>query len=132
MSLSNLSDPPFACPPDVADLFEAYLRLGNIWKVGELFGMRGSSVHGRLVRAGLWKSPSPGFTDTQIERIKDYYTATPPLLFNLKLLADELGKSKTVVCRKAGKLGLSDKSRPASEIAVATARRPTWQDKPHP
>lgn len=131
-SLPSRSDAPFHCPPDVSQLAADYARLGNVWKVGDLYGMRGSTVHGRLTRAGLFKSRPPAFTLMQIERIKAYYLTTPEALFDLGALAAELGKSKSRVCRTARKLGLSNKSRPSSADACAKGRRPKWQDKPHP
>lgn len=128
----SFADAPFHCPPDVETLFEAYKRVGNVWKVGEQFGIKGSTVHGRLCRAGLFTPRAPEFTEAQIDRIKDYYATTDELHFNLQALADELGKSRQNICRTARRLGLSNQSRPSSAEERAKGRVPKWQDKPHP
>jgi hypothetical protein len=132
MSLPSYSDPPFACPPDVSTLGADYARLKNVWKVGALHGIKGSTVHSRLRRAGLLQPRAPEFTEAQIARIHEYYATTPELHFDLQVLANELGKSRQNICRKARRLGLSDKSRPENAEGRARARLPKWQDKPHP
>lgn len=118
--------------PTPADLMRAYDRLGSIYKVGEVFGLRGNTVHARLIRAGLWKPQEPEFTEAQSARIREYYETTPVLDFDLSKLSTELGKHKTSVCGHAKKLGLTNSARPAGSLALSKSRRPKWQDKPHP
>jgi hypothetical protein len=131
-STPSMADAPFHCPPDVATLAADSARLGNVWKVGKLHGVKGSTVHGRLRRSGFLQPREPEFTDAQVQRIKEYYADTPELHFNLQHLADELGKSRQNVCRKARRLGLSDQNRPGNAEQRAKARMPKWQNRQHP
>lgn len=130
--IPSYSDPPFACPPDVTTLAEDYARLGNVWKVGDLHGIRGSTVHYRLRRAGLLQPRPPEFTAEQVERIKSFYTTTAPIDFDLHVLAAEIGKSRQNISRLARRLGLSKRDRPNSARQMAACKRVNWKDHPHP
>lgn len=114
------------------DLLRAYEQLGSVWKVGALFGLKGQTVHSRISRTGLYKRKPAEFFPEQIARIKEYYEDTPSEIFDLQALATELGKSRHNVCRKARKLGLSNKSRPANKITIAKAKLRTWEGRDHP
>lgn len=133
MSVPSFTDPPFACPPPTdMELFRAYERLGNVWKVGELFGMKGSTVHHRIKRTGLYKPRDPEFTEAQVERIKSFYATTPDAEFDLSVLAAELGKSRQNICRKARHLGLSKKRRPVTAKEIERRKKLTWAGREHP
>lgn len=85
---------------------EAYTRLRSVWKVGEELGMCGQSVHERLQKMGV---------DTSLNlftREDESYLAKRYVLYRdagmLQALADELGRTKQFICRKAKALGLTD------------------------
>jgi len=86
----------------------AYIRTGNIWKVAEELGMCGQSVHERLQRMGMMLSNRP-ITPAEEARIREVYEAG--LLCGdgaLEALAEELGRTKQLVCRTARKMGLTN------------------------
>lgn len=109
---------------------EAYSRLHNIWKVADELGMCGQSVHERLVRIGI-KRENPRWTQDENFFLKEHYS-NYLLDGKLQKLADEMGRTKQFICRKAKSLGLTDISRPHSLIATYKPHVPDWNTKPHP
>nr|WP_314638541.1 hypothetical protein [uncultured Olsenella sp.] len=85
---------------------ESYARLKNVWKVAEELGMCGQSVHERLKRMGVDTSAN------QFTKDDERYLAERYLMYRdagqLQILADEMGRTKQFICRKAGTLGLTD------------------------
>lgn len=118
--------------PDASVLAADHARLGNVWKVGAIYGVAGSTVHWRLLKAGLISPRSPEFTDAQIERIKQYYAETDGADFSLHALADEFGKSVNNISRVARRFGLTTQHRPRNAAAIAKGCKPRWKNRPHP
>jgi DNA-binding Lrp family transcriptional regulator len=99
-------------------LTEAYSRLGNVWKVADEVGISGQTVHRRLRRLGVDTSINR-FTEAEAERIKRFYSEQIGGDFTLADLAAELGRTKHIICRHAGKAGLTKKNRPKSDAVKA-------------
>ena len=88
---------------------EAYARTGSIWKAAGELGMCGQSVHERLVKMGVDTSLNLFTKDDErylAERYVLYRDAA-----QLQTLADEMGRTKAFICRKARALGLTDRNR---------------------
>ena len=108
------------------EILLAYNQAGSVWKAAKLLGMCGQSVHERLVRLNAAK-PVRYFTEPERERLQDEYQAHAAA-GTLQMLADDMGRSKQFICRQAGKLGLTSKTRPKAylrkydQISVETAR----------
>ena len=100
---------------------ESYARLGNIWKVAEELGMCGQSVHERLKKLGIDTSVNV-FTDDDYKYLAERYVPYRNA-GQLQTLADEMGRTKQFICRKAGELGLTDRNLPKAYNAV-------WRDLP--
>lgn len=84
-----------------------YKELGNIWKVGEQIGKSGQFVHKYLSERNI-KLKYPKFSQKEEERLlKDYLNYRER--GDLKSLANEMGRTKQFICRKAKLLGLTDK-----------------------
>lgn len=89
-------------------LIEAYAELGNVHKVGERFGMHGSSAHQRLVKLGAAK-PMNYFTEADKQRLREEY-ADHRARGKVQDLADSMGRTVQFLSRKARDLGISDAS----------------------
>jgi len=90
-------------------LVEAYRRLGNVHLVGKELGIDGSSAHEALRRLGEAK-PVNVFTREEDRRLKaEYHIAADA--GQLQRLAQSMGRSKTTICIRAGKLGLTNTKR---------------------
>lgn len=111
-------------------LIESYNRLGNIWKVADELDMCGQSVHERLKKIGIQKSINI-FTDADYDYLKKNYISYL-LDGKLQQLADEMGRTKQFICRKADELGLTDLHRKKSEIKGYVPSNPNWKKWPHP
>ena len=85
---------------------EAYERLKSVWKVAEEFGMCGQSVHERLQRLGIDTSANL-FSKEDEEYLRDRYVVYRDAGM-LQVLADEMGRTKQFICRKAGTMGITD------------------------
>lgn len=86
-------------------LLDAYARLGNVHKVGEEVGMRGTSAHERLAKLGAVK-PVNKFTDAERERLLaeyEIYRAHG----KVSELAAEMGRTVQFLSRMARQLGLT-------------------------
>ena len=120
-------------PPEA--LIESYKRTGSVWATGKEFGLAGQSVHKILRKHGAMKVIPPEFTQAQMARIQDYYTSTPPELFDLDSLAQEMGKDKTNVCRFARRRGWTQQNRPCSTAhkqQIKLSRKDFWKEREHP
>ncbi len=91
-------------------LARAYIECGSVWKVAKRFGMCGQSVHERLSRMRQIK-PMNVFTKADEELLLREY-----LIYReagkLEVLAERMGRTKAFICRKAGKLKLTDQQGP--------------------
>ena len=87
-------------------IVESYLRTGNIWKTGEDVGLSGQTVYERLKKLGIVKKINywtEQDSEVLLEKYKQY-----KMLNKLDTLAEELGRTKQFICRKAKELGLTD------------------------
>ena len=89
-------------------IIEAYEKLGNVWKVGEELGMCGQGVHERLRKMGIDTSMNL-FDKEDEEYLRQRYVLYRDAGM-LQDLADEMGRTKQFICRKAGALGLTDRN----------------------
>lgn len=90
------------------DVVAAYRRHGSVWKAGDELGICGQSVHERLVKLGL-NNPVNVFTKEDEVYLADRYVLYRDA-GKLQDLADEMGRTKQFICRKARSLGLTTKS----------------------
>lgn len=97
-------------PPSANQLAELYREHGSVWKVGELVGMSGQTVHKRLSRAGVIV-PMNVFGDADKAVLRERYTIHADA-GTLDALAKSMGRTKQFICRQAGLLGLTNKGRP--------------------
>jgi len=86
----------------------AYAEHGSVWKAGKALGMCGQSVHERLVKIGANHGHNV-FTKEDDTKIMLRYARYRDE-GRLQDLADEMGRDKTTLCGRAGKLGLTDPS----------------------
>lgn len=100
---------------------EAYARLGSVWKVGEELGMCGQSVHERLRKMGIDTGMNV-FTKSDEKHLAERYVPYRDA-GALQILADEMGRTKQFICRKAGELGLTDRNAERRYARV-------WKDMP--
>lgn len=89
---------------------ETYRRTGSIWKAGEELGMCGQSVQERLAKMGISRdATNRPFSEKDAQRLKDVYVIYRNA-GKLQELADEMGRTKQFICRKARCLGLTDRN----------------------
>jgi len=98
---ANIKDIP------TEQLVEKYNETGSVWKTAEAFGLSGQSVHSELRKLGICKRMNV-FTEADMAILKEKYLDYRSR-GELQLLADELGRTKHFICRKAKELGLTDK-----------------------
>lgn len=92
-----------------AEIIAAYEEHGSVWKAAASLSMCGQSVHERLVALGK-NNKMRVFTDGEKARLKEQYQAYAAA-GTLQALADDMGRTKQFICRKAGELGLTDRTR---------------------
>lgn len=105
-----------------SELIASYKKLNNVWKVAEVFGMSGQSVHGHLKRLGEM-IPMNVFSDEDKEILIREYTAfrDKGLLVELAI---RLGRTKQFICRQAKELGLTDRHHIQCEnVAILSSKR---------
>lgn len=96
------------------DYWKTYLELKSVHKTADAHGTSHSAVH-RHLKAFGYRLKGEKFTKQDDQKIIAYYMNTPASSFDLDYLTKELGRGqKTNVSRRAGELGLTDKSRIAS------------------
>lgn len=103
MKRYNMSDNIKGIP--IKSIIDKYNELHNVWKVGEFYGISGQTIHNRLNAIGVIHNMNYFSTkdkDILKEKYIDYKERG--LLQNL---ADELGRTKQFICRKAKELGLT-------------------------
>ena len=97
--------------PPVELLWEMYLKISSVHRLGEKLHVSHSRVHRALVAAG-YRLKGSHFSADDDEIIRGYYRNTPVDEFNLQELTVILKRPcKANVCRRARELGLSDKNR---------------------
>lgn len=88
-------------------LIKEYQRLGNVWKVAEIVGICGQSVHERLTKLGKINKMRV-LTKSEKEKIeKVYLSGITKGDGKLDALCDEIGRTKQFVCRYAKSVGLT-------------------------
>lgn len=87
-------------------LLEAYARLGSVYRVGDEVGIRGSSVHERLVALGANKSINV-FTEAERDLLRRDYVIYRDL-GQLSKLAERMDRTVPFLARQARALGLTD------------------------
>lgn len=116
------------------EIIEAYERCKSVWGAGKHLGISGQLVSRRLARAG-YVIPKRFITEAERASIRKYYTTTAPGDFDLTILAAKLGRSKHLVAREAGKMGLTDQRRPNSDAVINNlkiVKANQWTDRQHP
>lgn len=113
-------------------IVEAYERNGSVWKAAQELGMCGQSVHERLVKLGLSRHINV-FSKEDEEYLAERYVLYRDA-GKLQDLADEMGRTKNFICRKARDLGLTDlhysrdgMKNGLSEMPIGVAA-PIWND----
>lgn len=90
-------------------IIEKYKELGNIWKVGEFFGIKGQKVHSILVKNNIPRN-NPRFSEKEknflIENYEHYVSQ-----HRLSELATLMGRTEISVEQKASRMGLGKQSR---------------------
>lgn len=89
----------------IEQLAEKYQEFGSVWKVGEFFGISGQSVYEKLKKAGFINTMNV-FSEEDKKVLLEKYTGYRER-GELQKLADELGRTKQFICRKAKELGLT-------------------------
>jgi len=88
-------------------LVNLYEKYGSVWKVAEMVGMCGQSVHERLSNIGKIHKMNH-FTDQDVKTLETEYSKYKNK-GKLNDLADSMGRTKQFICRKAKELGLTDR-----------------------
>jgi len=113
---------------------ESYARLQSVWAVGRELGICGQTVHKRMKRAGLSVNPIRGLTEAEAAEIRRYYGTTPADKFALAPLAESLGRTRQLIARYAGQMGLTKRRPPNAEVRdrQSATMSEMWKLKPHP
>lgn len=107
-----------------AGLPEAYARLGSVHKAAAEAGVSHSVAHRRLTGAGLMRHKA-GLSDEDLEVIRTAYEAASGGRLDLRALALRLGRTRPVVSRAAGEMGLTSYRRPKPGHVVAALTKAT-------
>lgn len=89
----------------IEQVIAKYNELKNVWRVGEFFGISGQTIHTRLKAIGVI-APMNYFSDNEKSILAEKYVYYKQE-GRLQELADELGRTKQFLCRKAKELGLT-------------------------
>jgi hypothetical protein len=116
---------------EASSVIALYSEFGNVWKVGEILGRCGQSIHEFLTRRGVIQKMNT-FDDFDILREK--YIAYRDA-GKLQDLANELGRTKQFICRKAKEIGLTEIKYQRSKTHEENVKKGAlgrWDNKPHP
>jgi len=115
-----------------ADLISSYAKTGSVHKTAVEFGLRGGSVHERLVKLGAQNRMNV-FTPSDDRLLVQLYP-TYARIGQLDILAKHFGRTKQFLCRQAKRLNLTDPERPKPYLAEgSSARQKEWhRNNPHP
>ena len=118
----------------LADLYDSYKELNNVWKVGKKFGLSGQLVHANLSRHGLSK-PMNIFTKEDANYLNENYLKYR-VDGRLKDLAAIMNRTDAFISRKARLLGLTDRSSHISfkhkSKEVSERMKKYFRENPHP
>lgn len=116
-------------------ILEAYDAIGNVWKVAEVFGMCGQSVHERLVKLGKINKIRT-LTPYEKQMIIDCYASgVTQGDGKLKDLSMRIDRCLSYISYHAKKLGISDGSRgkaPEMKLKIGDRVRRWYSQNPHP
>lgn len=118
-------------PLPIEQIKAAYDKTGSVWKAGELLGITGQAVHYHLHKHNLFVSD--GWTEAEEKRLIEYYTTTPYQVFSCESIAKELNRSIDAVQIKAGKLGVTNRSRLGSDamkLKESASQKQAYIDNP--
>lgn len=93
--------------PSLKRLTRAYNKLGNVHKIAAETGVSHSYVYIQLAKAGVVR-PINKFDEGEKKRLQQDYLSYRDR-GELDVLADEMGRTKSFICRKARELGLTDR-----------------------
>lgn len=99
-----------------AAIIEAYRATGSVWKAGEMLGIAGQTVHGRLSKLGISTAMNVWSKADDDRLVADYLTFRSQ--GKLDILADSMGRTKQFMCRKARGLGLTSAKGERRYLAV--------------
>lgn len=92
-------------------IIKSYKRLGSVHKVGKEIGLNHATVHERLIRLGI-KRNNDYFSNEEVQILEQEY-----LIYRdagkLRELAKKLNRTKSSICCRAKRLGLTDRKRKA-------------------
>lgn len=115
-----------------SQLVQAYGELNSCRLVAERFGMCAQSVHERLKRIGVVRKQNVFTRDDEERLIREYedYVNSG----RLEELADSMGRTPQFLCRKASRLGITNKARSKAHMSAGmSARAKDWHARnPHP
>lgn len=100
---------------DDLTIIEAHSRLKSIWKIADDVGLCGQTVHDRLTKLGIF-TDKKYFTEDEMFFLREHYL-NYVLDGKLNELAKKMGRHKSLICRQAAKIGLTDLSRPKKLLA---------------
>lgn len=116
------------------NLADAYRATGNVHKAASTLGISHSRAHRALTKAGLMKGVNK-FSEADLLRVRAAYDEAAGGPVDLSSLAAALGRSKTVVARTAGQLGLTNPGRakaPEHIVSLGLARDARFASSGHP
>lgn len=90
-----------------SEIIKAYKKHQSVWKAGKQLGLCGQTVHERLKRMGVNTSMNV-WREEEIKQVVEAYQNPYVDLYALSAL---LKRNRTVICKKAGELGLTDMTR---------------------
>lgn len=117
------------------EIAKIYADVGNIWRVAEIVGLSGQTICNRLDKIGIKRNGINFISEEDMNRIIEYYSNTSEHRFSLDDLANELGRTKQLICRQAKYLGLTNKSRRVNDkdrAAISKRSREYYSSNPHP
>lgn len=89
----------------IETVVEKYKECGNVWKVGDFFGISGQTIHHALNQVGVNTKMNYFAEDDKNTLIAEYVYYRDHAM--LDVLAKKLGRTKQFLCRKAKELGLT-------------------------
>lgn len=117
----------------ITEMVNLYKELGNVWKVGEILGKCGQSVHEALSKRGFINKINI-FSDDDYKFLNENYI-TYRDSGRLQELADSLGRTRHFICRKAREIGLTSIKYKISEKHLMANRKASigkWDRHVHP
>ena len=96
-------------PAEMSRLLELHGQGFSPNQIGTIMQIKGRRAQRKLFELKLLK-PKKVWSDTDDQIIRQYYAAPKTGPFDLAALAKALGKTKTMVSRRAGELGVSDQT----------------------